>query len=76
MKQLTATDFNQTFVDDVLQRMDERWKFDCQQFICETAHFPVPSTRHTLSTLSNIYRRNKNTHGYVTSSVHLTRKEC
>jgi 2-polyprenyl-3-methyl-5-hydroxy-6-metoxy-1,4-benzoquinol methylase len=28
---LTATDFDQTFVDDVLQRMDERWKFDCRQ---------------------------------------------
>ena len=31
VKRLTATDFDQTFVDDVLQRMDERWKFDCRR---------------------------------------------
>jgi SAM-dependent methyltransferase len=31
VKRLTATDFDQTFVDDVLQRMDERWRFDCRR---------------------------------------------
>jgi 2-polyprenyl-3-methyl-5-hydroxy-6-metoxy-1,4-benzoquinol methylase len=31
VKQLTATDFDQTFVDDVLRRMDPRWRFECKQ---------------------------------------------
>ena len=31
VKRLTATDFDETFVDDVLRRMDTRWKFDCRQ---------------------------------------------
>jgi 2-polyprenyl-3-methyl-5-hydroxy-6-metoxy-1,4-benzoquinol methylase len=29
VKRLTATDFDATFVDDVLERMDERWSFEC-----------------------------------------------
>ena len=40
VKQLTATDFDQTFVDDVLQRMDERWKFDCRQHDLRNGPFP------------------------------------
>lgn len=30
VKRLTATDFDPAFVEDVLQRMDPRWKFDCR----------------------------------------------
>jgi 2-polyprenyl-3-methyl-5-hydroxy-6-metoxy-1,4-benzoquinol methylase len=40
VKRLTATDFDQTFVDDVLQRMDERWKFDCRQHDLGSTPFP------------------------------------
>jgi SAM-dependent methyltransferase len=40
VKRLTATDFDQTFVDDVLQRMDERWKFDCRQHDLRSGPFP------------------------------------
>jgi 2-polyprenyl-3-methyl-5-hydroxy-6-metoxy-1,4-benzoquinol methylase len=31
VQRLTATDFDPTFVDDVLRRMDDRWKFECFQ---------------------------------------------
>jgi 2-polyprenyl-3-methyl-5-hydroxy-6-metoxy-1,4-benzoquinol methylase len=31
VKKLTATDFDATFVEDVLERMDERWSFECLQ---------------------------------------------
>ena len=31
VKRLTATDFDATFVKDVLERMDERWSFECLQ---------------------------------------------
>ena len=31
VERLTATDFDQTFVDDVLRRMDPEWKFECRQ---------------------------------------------
>ena len=31
VKKLTATDFDATFVEDVLERMDERWSFECIQ---------------------------------------------
>jgi 2-polyprenyl-3-methyl-5-hydroxy-6-metoxy-1,4-benzoquinol methylase len=31
VKRLTATDFDTTFVEDVLERMDERWSFECVQ---------------------------------------------
>jgi len=31
VQRLTATDFDQTFVDDVLRRMDARWAFECKQ---------------------------------------------
>jgi 2-polyprenyl-3-methyl-5-hydroxy-6-metoxy-1,4-benzoquinol methylase len=31
VKRLTATDFDATFVADVLERMDERWSFECIQ---------------------------------------------
>jgi 2-polyprenyl-3-methyl-5-hydroxy-6-metoxy-1,4-benzoquinol methylase len=31
VKRLTATDFDQVFVDDVLRRMNDRWKFDCRR---------------------------------------------
>ncbi len=31
VKRLTATDFDATFVGDVLERMDERWSFECLQ---------------------------------------------
>jgi 2-polyprenyl-3-methyl-5-hydroxy-6-metoxy-1,4-benzoquinol methylase len=40
VKHLTASDFDQTFVADVLRRMDERWKFDCQQHDLLTGPFP------------------------------------
>jgi 2-polyprenyl-3-methyl-5-hydroxy-6-metoxy-1,4-benzoquinol methylase len=31
VEQLTATDFDESFVTDVLGRMDVRWKFECKQ---------------------------------------------
>ncbi len=31
VQRLTATDFDQVFVDDVLRRMDPDWKFECRQ---------------------------------------------
>jgi cyclopropane fatty-acyl-phospholipid synthase-like methyltransferase len=31
VERLTATDFDQTFVTDVLRRMDARWQFECKQ---------------------------------------------
>src|SRR5579863_5086252 len=31
VERLTATDFDQAFVDDVLRRMDPRWQFECRQ---------------------------------------------
>ncbi len=31
VRRLTATDFDPTFVEDVLARMDERWSFECLQ---------------------------------------------
>jgi 2-polyprenyl-3-methyl-5-hydroxy-6-metoxy-1,4-benzoquinol methylase len=40
VKRLTATDFDQAFVDDVLQRMDERWKFDCRRHDLRSSPFP------------------------------------
>jgi 2-polyprenyl-3-methyl-5-hydroxy-6-metoxy-1,4-benzoquinol methylase len=30
VKQLTAVDFDSVFVKDAIERMDERWKFDCK----------------------------------------------
>jgi len=40
VKRLTATDFDQTFVDDVLRRMDDRWKFDCRRHDPLAGPFP------------------------------------
>src|SRR5262245_40941146 len=40
VEQLTATDFDQIFVDDVLRRMDPDWKFKCQQHDLLSAPFP------------------------------------
>ena len=40
MERLTATDFDQVFVDDVLARMDARWKFDCKQHDMLEGPFP------------------------------------
>jgi SAM-dependent methyltransferase len=40
VKKLTATDFDPTFVEDVLERMDERWSFDCIQH--DLLEGPVP----------------------------------
>jgi len=31
VRKLTATDFDSAFVEDVLERMDERWSFECIQ---------------------------------------------
>lgn len=39
VKGLTATDFDQVFVDDVIRRMDERWAFDCRQHDLLTGPF-------------------------------------
>jgi 2-polyprenyl-3-methyl-5-hydroxy-6-metoxy-1,4-benzoquinol methylase len=41
VKRLTATDFDQTFVDDVMRRMDERWKFECRQHDFLSGPFPM-----------------------------------
>jgi 2-polyprenyl-3-methyl-5-hydroxy-6-metoxy-1,4-benzoquinol methylase len=40
VKKLTATDFDATFVGDVLERMDERWSFECIQH--DLLEGPVP----------------------------------
>ena len=40
VKRLTATDFDPVFVEDVLRRMDDRWKFDCRQHDLMTGPFP------------------------------------
>jgi 2-polyprenyl-3-methyl-5-hydroxy-6-metoxy-1,4-benzoquinol methylase len=40
VKQLTATDFDSTFVEDVLKRMDNRWRFACQQHDLLEGPFP------------------------------------
>jgi 2-polyprenyl-3-methyl-5-hydroxy-6-metoxy-1,4-benzoquinol methylase len=40
VKKLTATDFDATFVEDVLERMDERWSFECIQH--DLLEGPVP----------------------------------
>jgi 2-polyprenyl-3-methyl-5-hydroxy-6-metoxy-1,4-benzoquinol methylase len=39
VKRLTATDFDPVFVDDVLRRMDDRWKFECCQHDLMTEPF-------------------------------------
>lgn len=40
VKHLTATDFDQVFVDDVLRRMDHRWRFECRQHDLMMGPFP------------------------------------
>jgi 2-polyprenyl-3-methyl-5-hydroxy-6-metoxy-1,4-benzoquinol methylase len=40
VKRLTATDFDQVFVDDVVRRMDERWRFECRQHDLLRGPFP------------------------------------
>jgi 2-polyprenyl-3-methyl-5-hydroxy-6-metoxy-1,4-benzoquinol methylase len=40
VKKLTATDFDATFVEDALERMDERWSFECLQH--DLLEGPVP----------------------------------
>jgi 2-polyprenyl-3-methyl-5-hydroxy-6-metoxy-1,4-benzoquinol methylase len=40
VQQLTATDFDQTFVDDVRRRMDPRWQFECKQHDLLAGPFP------------------------------------
>jgi 16S rRNA A1518/A1519 N6-dimethyltransferase RsmA/KsgA/DIM1 with predicted DNA glycosylase/AP lyase activity len=40
VKKITATDFDPVFVDDVRQRMDERWKFDIEQHDLLAGPFP------------------------------------
>jgi 2-polyprenyl-3-methyl-5-hydroxy-6-metoxy-1,4-benzoquinol methylase len=40
VKRLTATDFDQVFVDDVLRRMDEQWRFECRQHDMLAGPFP------------------------------------
>jgi 2-polyprenyl-3-methyl-5-hydroxy-6-metoxy-1,4-benzoquinol methylase len=37
---VTATDFDQTFVDDVNRRMDPNWRFECRQHDLLTGPFP------------------------------------
>ncbi len=40
VKRLTATDFDQVFVNDVLRRMDDRWWFECRQHDLMAGPFP------------------------------------
>ena len=40
VERLTAADFDSTFVEDVLRRMDDHWKFDCQQHDFLAGPFP------------------------------------
>ena len=45
VKRLTATDFDPTFVEDVLERMDERWSFECLQHDLLEGPSPAATTR-------------------------------
>jgi 2-polyprenyl-3-methyl-5-hydroxy-6-metoxy-1,4-benzoquinol methylase len=40
VKKLTATDFDPVFIEDVLTRMDPKWKFDCRQHDLLQGPFP------------------------------------
>ena len=40
VKRLTATDFDQTFVDDVNRRMDPNWRFECRRHDLLAGPFP------------------------------------
>ncbi len=40
VQRLTATDFDQVFVDDVNRRMDDRWRFECKQHDLLSGPFP------------------------------------
>ena len=40
VKRLTATDFDGTFIKDVDERMEERWRFECRQHDLLEAPFP------------------------------------
>jgi 2-polyprenyl-3-methyl-5-hydroxy-6-metoxy-1,4-benzoquinol methylase len=40
VEHVTATDFDQTFVDDVLRRMDPQWPFECRQHDLLAGPFP------------------------------------
>ena len=40
VERVTATDFDQTFVDDVQRRMDPEWRFDVRQHDLLTGPFP------------------------------------
>jgi 2-polyprenyl-3-methyl-5-hydroxy-6-metoxy-1,4-benzoquinol methylase len=40
VERLTATDFDPVFVDDVIQRMDPKWKFDCRVHDLLSGPFP------------------------------------
>jgi 2-polyprenyl-3-methyl-5-hydroxy-6-metoxy-1,4-benzoquinol methylase len=40
VERVTATDFDQTFVDDVLRRMDPTWTFECRQHDLLAGPFP------------------------------------
>jgi 2-polyprenyl-3-methyl-5-hydroxy-6-metoxy-1,4-benzoquinol methylase len=40
VQKLTATDFDQVFVDDVLSRMNSDWQFECRQHDLLTGPFP------------------------------------
>jgi cyclopropane fatty-acyl-phospholipid synthase-like methyltransferase len=42
VQRLTATDFDQVFVDDVLRRMDPDWKFECRQHDLLAGPLPGP----------------------------------
>ena len=42
VKRLTATDFDQVFVDDVLRRTQDRWKFDCYRH--DVMAGPIPGS--------------------------------
>ena len=41
VERVTATDFDPVFVNDVLQRMDPRWRFDCRTHDLLSGPFPV-----------------------------------
>jgi 2-polyprenyl-3-methyl-5-hydroxy-6-metoxy-1,4-benzoquinol methylase len=40
VKRLTATDFDPTFVKDVTERMEEKWRFECRQHDLLAGPFP------------------------------------
>jgi len=61
VKRLTATDFDPVFVADVLQRMDDRWSFECHQHDLLAGPFPGSfDAAYALDVIEHITPANEN----------------